>query len=150
MLRWATEPEESGPKRGGLHFLFPWGSCRKKMYIWFTSPGDGQTSCKVWLASTELRRCSNEAKTQSPLKLLGCPELVNRSQPLVGRSSPYCKYIWRRHCCLIKFFRLSTYDLVAKIQPDKVVRWCPNGEFFAIFCVLYFSEPRAAHFRPAF
>jgi len=39
--------------------------------------------------------------------------------------------------------------LVAKIQPDKVVQWRPDGEFLAIFCVLYFSEPCAAHFRPA-
>jgi len=28
--------------------------------------------------------------------LLGCPKLANRSQPLVGRSSPYCENIWRR------------------------------------------------------
>jgi len=26
----------------------------------------------------------------------------------------------------------------------------PDGDFLAIFCVLYFSEPRAAHFRHAF
>ena len=26
------------------------------------------------------------------------------------------------------FFRLSTHALVAKIQPDKVVRWCRNGD----------------------
>jgi len=30
-------------------------------------PGDGQTSCKVWFASVERRRCSNEAKTRNPL-----------------------------------------------------------------------------------
>jgi len=30
-----------------------------------------------------------------------CPKLVNRSQPLVGRSSPYCKDI--RYCCLTSF-----------------------------------------------
>ena len=35
------------------------------LYIMYqtTSPGDGQTSCKVWMASGERRRCSNEAKT---------------------------------------------------------------------------------------
>jgi len=37
------------------------------------------------------------------------------------------------------------HALVAKIQPDKVMRWCADGEFLAIFC-----EPHAAHFRPAF
>jgi len=27
------------------------------------------------------------------------------------------------------FFRLSIHALVAKIQPDKLVWWCPDGEF---------------------
>jgi len=27
------------------------------------------------------------------------------------------------------FFRLSTHALAAKIQADKVVRWCQNGDF---------------------
>jgi len=41
------------------------------------------------------------------------------------------------------------HALVANIQPDKVVRWC--AEFFlAIFASCIFSEPRAAHLRPAF
>jgi len=49
--------------------------------------------CKVWLASgdSERRRRSNEAKTrETRWNLPGCPKLVNRSQPLVSRSSPYC------------------------------------------------------------
>jgi len=54
--------------------------------------------------------------------LLGCPKLANRSQPLVGRSSPYCADMWRRFRCLKNCFRLSTNALIAKIQPDKVVR----------------------------
>jgi len=33
------------------------------------------------------------------------------------------------------------------LQPDKVMRWCRDGDFFAS-CIS--SEPRAAHFRPAF
>ena len=35
--------------------------------------------------------------------LLGCPKLTKRSQPLVGRSSPYCGDSWRTHCCLTSF-----------------------------------------------
>jgi len=26
------------------------------------------------------------------------------SQPLVGRSSPYCGNMWKRYCCLTSFF----------------------------------------------
>ena len=43
------------------------------------------------------------------------------------------------------FFRLSIHALVAKLQNDEIVRWCPDGKFLAS-CI--FSEPRAAHFRP--
>jgi len=32
--------------------------------------------------------------------LQGCPKLANRSQLLVGRSSPYYQDMWRRYCCL--------------------------------------------------
>jgi len=42
---------------------------------------------------------------------------------------------------------LSIHALAAKIEPNKVGRWCQNGDFFAS-CI--FSEPRAAHFRHAF
>jgi len=46
---------------------------------------------------------------------LGCPKLTKRSQPLVGRSSPYCEDTWRRNCCLTSIFWLSMRALVAKI-----------------------------------
>jgi len=61
--------------------------------------------------------------------LQGCLKLANRSQPVVGRSSPYYEDMWRRYCCLIRFFWLSTRALVAKIWPNKVVRWCRDGDF---------------------
>jgi len=47
--------------------------------------------------------------------LQGCLKLPYGSQPLVGRSSPYCGDMWRTYCCLIRFFRLSIRALVAKI-----------------------------------
>jgi len=44
---------------------------------------------------------------------------------------------------------MSIHALVEKIQPDKVVRCCPDGEFLRLFASHIFSEPRRAHFRPA-
>jgi len=42
------------------------------------------------------------------------------------------------------FFRLSIRALVAKIWPDKAVRWCPDGEFlcpaFLASHVLHISD----------
>jgi len=48
------------------------------------------------------KRCQVARK---PLKLAGVPQTPDRSQPLVRRSSPYCGIIWRRYCCLTRFFR---------------------------------------------
>jgi len=47
--------------------------------------------------------------------LHGFPKLLDRSQPLVGRSSPYCENMWRRYWCLKIFSRLSIRAFVAKI-----------------------------------
>jgi len=44
------------------------------------------------------------------------------------------------------FFRLSIRALVGKIERDKVVRWCADGEFLAIFCVLYFQRAACSTF----
>ena len=111
--------------------------------------GDGQTSCKVWLASGERRRSANEAKTRNRLKFAGGHELPNRSQPLVGRSSPYCEDMWTRYCCLAILFRLPMLWL-RRFSPTNLC----DGAQMAIFCVTFASsissEPRAAHFRPAF
>jgi len=43
------------------------------------------------------------------------------------------------------FSRLSMRALVAKILPDKVVRWCPDGEFLATFASCICCEPRIQH-----
>ena len=60
----------------------------------------------VWLTPTIRVPCSNAAKTWKPLKFAGVPKLANRSQPLVGRSSPYYEDMWRRYRCLTSFFQI--------------------------------------------
>jgi len=56
----------------------------KNVYIVYRA-GDGQTSCKVWLASAERRRCSNEAKTRNPLKFVG---VVQANETILAASGP--------------------------------------------------------------
>jgi len=58
-----------------------------------------------------------------------CPKLANRSQPSVGRSSPYYQDMWRRYCCLTGFFRLSIHAISSEDKPDNVVLWCADGDF---------------------
>ena len=56
--------------------------------------------------------------------LLGCPKLPSRSQPLVGRSSPYCGDTWRRYYCLTSFFPIvNTCEDSAWQSCAMVRRW---------------------------
>jgi len=64
-----------------------------KMYIQCTSPGDGKASCKVWLASGERRRCSNEANTGNPLKFAGVSQT---RQQISATSVPKFTILWER------------------------------------------------------
>ena len=71
-----------------------------------------------------------------------CPKLMKRSQPLVSRSSPYCKDMWRRYCCLTSFFQLSICALVAKIQTDKTVNLLTRDSRFHSSNTLAAKQPR--------
>jgi len=81
----------------------------------FNAANFGWRPLPEWRAVTLPRR-------KSRWNLLEFPKLPNRSQPLLGRSSPYCGYMWRVIAVWQVFFRLSIHALVAKIQPEKVVR----------------------------
>ena len=63
------------------------------IYAYSTSPGKGQTLCKVWLASVERRRCSNEAKMRKLLKLAGVPQ-TNESETISAASRPKFTILW--------------------------------------------------------
>ena len=63
-------------------------------------------------AVDQIAKLSQDAK---PVKIAGVSQTRQPTQPLVGRSSPYCEDVWRRYCCLTIFFRLSICALVAKI-----------------------------------
>ena len=106
---WANAQRDGHPAEYRWHPLF-----NATKFGWCPLP--------EWRAVTVPRR-------ETHWNLQGCPKFPNRSQPLVGRSSPYYEDTWRRHCCLTSFFRLSIHALVAKIWPDKVMRWCPDGDF---------------------
>jgi len=75
-----------------------WKMCTTRM--WANAQRDGRPAEYRWhplftlqFGWRPLLPCSNAAKTRNSLKLPGvpgCPKLTKRSQPLVGRSSPYC------------------------------------------------------------
>jgi len=84
---------------------------------------------KVWLTLNTGVPCSNAAKTRNPLKLTGVPQ----TNALISAASrPKFTILWEHVEDILlvnNFFRLSIRALVAKIQPDKVVLWCPDGDF---------------------
>jgi len=61
----------------------------------------------VWLTPTILE-CGAVTlpRCETRTNYLGCPKLTKRSQPLVGRSSPYYKAMWGKILLLNKFFSI--------------------------------------------
>jgi len=102
---------------------------------------------KVWLTPTTRMPCTNAAKMRNPLKLGGVPKLPDRSQPLAGRSEPYCEDMWRRYCCLTSFFPIvdTCYNCedIARQNCGMVPRW----RFLASFCILYFQQAACSKFQ---
>ena len=86
--------------------------------------------------------CSNAAKTRNQLKFAGDPKLVNRSQQLVGRSSPYCGDMWRTYCCLRSFFPIVDTCLSGEDIARHSCAMVPRWRFLATFLRPVFSANR--------
>jgi len=117
-------------------------------------PNIGGALCSrrnVWLTPTTRVPYINADTTRNPLKLAGVPQTYQQISAVSGpKLTILCDHEEKILLFNKIFFQLSIRALVAKIQPDK---FC-DGEQMANFCVIFasciFSEPRAAHFRPAF
>ena len=86
-------------------------------------------------------------KTRNPLKFAGMPRTPESISAVSGLKFTI---LWGHveEILLFKFFfRLSIHALFAKIQPDKVVRWCRDGDFLRHFCVLYFQRVACSAFQ---
>ena len=74
--------------------------------------------------------CSNAAKTRNPLKFAGVPQTPEPFSAVSGPKFTILSGHVEEVLLLNKFFfRLLIHALVAKIWPDKVVRWCRDGDF---------------------
>ena len=130
---------------------------KKELEMWANAQRDGRPAehrwrslfnaakCKVWLTLTTYCRAVMLPRRETRWNYLGCPKLPKRSQPLVGRSSPYCGDMWRRYCCLTSFFPivdtcLSCED-IARPSCGMVPRW----QFFASFLRPVFSASHMQH-----
>jgi len=63
--------------------------------------------------------------------LQGYPKLLDRSQPLVGPSSPYCGNMWRKYCWLTTvFFPIVDTCLICEDIARKICAMVPWWRFF--------------------
>jgi len=84
---------------------------------------------KVWLTPTTTVPYSNAAKTRNPLKFAGVPQTRQRISAVRRPKFTILSGHVEEVLMFNNVFRLSIHALVPKIYPDKVVRWCQNGDF---------------------
>ena len=82
-------------------------------------------------------------RRESSWNLVGCPKLVNRSQPLVSRSSSYCGgYLEDIFWCLIVFFPIVDTCLSCEDMARQSCAMVPRWRFLATFWRPVFSASR--------
>jgi len=100
---------------------------------------------KVWLTPTTTCRAVTLPKRETSWNLVGCPKLTKRSQPLVGRSSPYYEDIWRTYCCLTSFFPIVDTCLSCEDIAQQSCAMVPIRRFFVTFLRPVFPASRMQH-----
>ena len=80
--------------------------------------------------------------TPQSWNLQWCLKLANWSQPLVGRSSPYCGDMWRTYCSLTCFFPSVDTCLTCEDIARQSCAMVPRWRFLATFLRPVFSASR--------
>jgi len=126
--------------------------------MWANAQRDGRPAKYRWhplfnaakYGWRELLKCHTLTlpRRESRWNLQGCPKLANRSQSLLGRSSPLLWGHVEEVSVFNKFFSNCRYmPQLQRYSPTKLSDGAKMAIFFAS-CI--FSEPRAEHFRHAF
>jgi len=84
-------------------------------------------------------------RRQTCWNLHGCPKLPDRSQLLVGRSSPYCGNMWRSYCGLTSFFPIVDTCLSCKDIAQQSCAMVPRWRFFDGFLHPVFAASAVQH-----
>ena len=106
---------------------------------------------KVWLTPTNKVLCSNAAKMRYLLEYDGVPQTC---QSISAVSGPKFTILWgyvKEILLLNKFFSSCRYvPQLRRYSPTKLCDGAEMAIFGDFFASCICSEPRAAHFRPAF
>ena len=99
-----------------------------------------------WRPLLECRaRAVTLPRRETRWNLQGCPKLPDRSQPLVGRSSPYYEDMWRRYCCLTSFFPIVDTCLSCADIARQSCAMVPRWRFLATLLRPVFAVSRVPH-----
>ena len=122
--------------------------------MWANAQRDGRPAAHRWrplFNAAKFRwrplldcRAVTLPRRETRWNLQGCSKLPNRSQPLVGRSSPYCGNMWRRYCSLTSFFPIVDICLSCEDIARQSCAMVPRWRFF---CVLYFQRAACTTFQ---
>jgi len=84
-------------------------------------------------------------RRESRWNLMGCPKLTKWSQPLVGRSSPYCADMCRIDCCLTSFFPIVDICFSCEDSARQSCAMVRRWRLFASFLLPVFPASRVQH-----
>jgi len=113
-------------------------------------PNIGGAVCstpKVWLTPTARCRAVTLPRRENRWNLQECPKLPDRSQPLVGRSSPYYEDMWRTYCCLTSFFPIVDTYLSCEDIARQSCAMVPRWRFLATVLRLVFQRAACSTFQ---
>jgi len=104
----------------------------------------GAALCSTPQSLADAHGCSTDVQTRNPLKFAGVPQTRQRFSADIGPKFTILRGHVEAVLMFNKFFcdcRQSIHALVAKIWPDKVVRFCRDGDFLHTV----FSASRVQH-----
>ena len=108
-------------------------------------PNIGGALCSTLQSLADTRHAVTLPRRETHSNLEGCPKVVNRSQPLVSQSLPYCGDMWRRYCCLTIFFSDCRYVPYCEDIARRSCAMVPRWRFLATFLRFVFAASREQH-----
>jgi len=126
-----------------------------RLEMWANAQRDGRPAEYMWhllFSATKFGwrpllecRAVTLRRLETRCNVQGCPKLANRSQPLVGQSSPYCEDLWGRYCCLTSFFSDCRYCLSCEDIAWQSCAMVPRWQIFGDFWGPAFPASRVQH-----
>ena len=131
---------------------------RKKTRMWANAQCDGRPAEHRWrplfnaakfgwrpLLDAVQQRCQDAKPVEicrgAPNYRIDLSRQWAEVQHIVGTCGGYI------YCCLTSFFPIVDTCLNCKDIADQVVRWCPDGDFWWLFCVLCFQWAACSRFQ---